>query len=100
MKQHIAIAALFTGVMFASAPAFAQHYGRGVNDGGTVDEPNTPAPKVIYNSAAPTTPHYGRSVNDGGMVDQPSAAQMAAAKNIKWAQSQPHYGRALDDGGF
>jgi hypothetical protein len=96
----IGIAALAFGVALASVPAFAQHVGRNLNDGGLVDAPSAPATKTLYNTAAPAVPHFGKGLNDGGQVDQPSAAQLAAAHNISWAQNSPHYGKAMNDGGM
>jgi hypothetical protein len=112
MKTRITIAALAFGAVLVSVPAFAQqapHYGKGVDDGGLIDEPTAPAPKRLYNSAAaPTstsTPHYGKGLDDGGMVDPPTAAQLAAAKSVSAAVAKqkpaaPHYGKGVDDGGL
>jgi hypothetical protein len=116
MIKHITIgvAALALGAALATAPAIAQqqtHYGKPVNDGGPVDEPNATAGQRIYNSATPATPsapaapHYGKAVNDGGPVDEPSAAQNKAAQTQNRSaqqqpQTPPHYGRPLNDGGF
>jgi hypothetical protein len=104
MKTRIAIsvAVLAFGVALASAPAFAQHIGKGLDDGGLVDVPPAPAAKQVYNtvSAAPASAHYGKGLNDGGLVDPPSAAQLAAQGKITWAKNPPHYGKGLDDGGM
>lgn len=104
IRISITIAALALGATVASAPAFAQqaqpHYGKGVNDGGLVDEPRGRAPKRLYNSTTPTAVHYGKGLNDGGLTDPPSAKQMSAAGHITWKQYPPHYGKALNDGGM
>jgi hypothetical protein len=74
MKTRIAIsvAALAFGVALASAPAFAQaHIGKGLDDGGLVDVPNTPAPKQLYNSVPPAPAHYGKGLNDGVRAGRP-----------------------------
>jgi|HubBroStandDraft_5_1064220.scaffolds.fasta_scaffold233975_2 hypothetical protein len=94
MKKHIAIAALAFGVVLASVPAFAAgraandggpadvsappaskpiynsvsaapaHYGKGLDDGGIVDNVNGTAPKI---TPVQSQPHVGRAMNDGGM---------------------------------
>ncbi len=78
MKNRITIsvAALAVGAVLAAVPAFAQqaqpHYGKAVNDGGSIDEPSAPAGRALYNSVSPQTPsvpHYGKAVNDGGSID-------------------------------
>jgi hypothetical protein len=106
-RTTIGIAALAFAATLASAPAFAQHLGKGLDDGGMVDEPAAPAKtKVLYNSTTPssvtpTAKHYGKGLDDGGMVDQPSPQQLAAAKAYKVTpiKAPPHYGKGLDDGG-
>jgi hypothetical protein len=103
-RISISIAALALGATLASAPAFAQqaqpHYGKGINDGGMIDEPRGPAPKPLYNSTASTTVHYGKGLNDGGLSDPPSAKDLAASRHITWTQYPPHYGKAMNDGGM
>jgi hypothetical protein len=103
-RISISIAALALGATLASAPAFAQqvqpHYGKGVNDGGSIDEPRGPAPKPLYNSATPSAVHYGKGLNDGGLSDPPSAKQLRAAGHITWKQYPAHYGKGMDDGGM
>jgi hypothetical protein len=76
------------------------HYGKGINDGGMIDEPRGPAPKALYNSAPTTSAHYGKGLNDGGLSDEPSAKQMAAQGHVNSVQNPPHYGKAMDDGGM
>ena len=93
MKKQIAIAALTFGAVLLSASAFAAgrapndggpvdtatppsskpiynsvpaapaHYGRGLNDGGIVDNVNGRAPNIEW---AKYPPHIGRGANDGG----------------------------------
>lgn len=103
-RISISIAALALGATLASAPGFAQqvqpHYGKGVNDGGMIDEPRSPAPRLYNTAAPPAVVHYGKGLNDGGLVDTPNAKELAAARRIKWVQNPPHYGKALNDGGL
>lgn len=113
MKKYITIsvAALAVGAVLASVPAFAQaahpHYGKGVDDGGLIDEPAAPAGKGLYlavSQPTPSTPHLGKGLDDGGLTDPPTAAQLAAAKRESQVAQQlkpvPHYGKAMDDGGM
>ncbi len=93
MKKHVTIAALAFGAVLASVPAFAAgrapndggqvdvaaprsskpiynsvsaapaHYGKALNDGGIVDTPSAPVPKITW---VTNPPHVGRGLNDGG----------------------------------
>jgi hypothetical protein len=104
----IGVAALALGAAFASAPAFAEYYGRNVNDGGMPPEPAvtaTPATKSSTKGVTPVQPtYYGRNVDDGGMPPEPTAAaKAAAAKSPATAQKQAApapLGRNVDDGGL
>lgn len=98
-KQNIAIsiAALALSTALASVPAFAQNYGRNVNDGGMVttvpgatSQPSTPQ--------QPSAPSYGRNVNDGGMVAEPTGQR--PLYNSVPDSTPPHYGKPLNDGGM
>jgi hypothetical protein len=101
----IRVAALALGAAFVSAPAFAQNYGRNVNDGGIPPEPAVSAPaatksqnKVVSQQPA----YYGRNVDDGGMPPEPTAAAKAAASSHAAAQkpaAPAQYGRNVNDGG-
>ena len=104
----IGVAALALGAAFASAPAFAEYYGRNVNDGGIPPEPAVTATPTTKSSAKVATPqqpaYYGRNVDDGGMPPEPTAAaKTAAAKSATTVQKQAApapLGRNVDDGGL
>jgi len=49
--------------IYNSVPAAPPHYGRGLNDGGIVDNVSGPAPKTEWTNYPP---HIGRALNDGG----------------------------------
>lgn len=99
------VAALALGATIISAPAFAQNYGRNVNDGGIPPEPAVTAKPTTksQNKVVSSQPaYYGRNLNDGGIPPEPTAAAKAAANAHAAAPKQPapaQYGRNVNDGG-